>query len=87
MDKVQASSPAHYKTIQSILDGLNKRSASNIPRWIQTTYRAKDVGYSWYVQTSYPGQRNISFTLDKTHYFGVVTLDPKRAEIYPVKAP
>jgi hypothetical protein len=87
MEKVQASNPQHYKKIQSILDGIDKHSPGDARRWIQTTYNAKDVGYSFTVLTTSPGQRQLSFTLDKTRYRAVVTLERGRAEIYPVKSP
>ena len=87
MDKVQASNPAHYKKIQSILDGLNKRSAADARHWIRTTYNAKEVAYFSHVLVTYPGQSSLSFILDGTRYSGRVTLERKRAEIYPVKSP
>lgn len=86
MEKVQASHPAHYKKIQNILDGLAKRSLGEARRWIRTTYNAKDVMYSPIVLTTSPGQRQLSFTLDRTRYRAVVTLEINRVEIYPVKS-
>ena len=87
MDKVQTANPAHYKKIQSILDGLNKRSAADARYWIRTTYNAKEVVYFSHVLVTYPGQSDLSFILDGTRYSARVTLEAKRAEIYPVKAP
>lgn len=87
MDKVRTSNPAHYEKIQSILDGLNKRSPADARRWIQTTYNAKEVAYFSHLLVTDPPQSNLSFLLDGTRYFGRVTLEPKRAEFYPVKTP
>lgn len=87
MDKVQASNPVHYKKIQSILDGLNQRSATDARHWIRTTYNAKEVAYFSHVLVTYPGQSDLSFILDGTRYHGRVTLEAKRAEIYSVKTP
>lgn len=85
MEKLRTSNPKHYERIQQIVNGLGERQTDDVPRWIQTTFEAKDVSYSAILLVTHPPQRDLSFVLEGTMYRAVVTLDDKRAKIYPIK--
>ena len=85
MDRIKASSPAHYEAIQGIVSGLARNPHSTDARWIQTSFHAKDVSYGSALLTSHPPQRNIAFTLDETRYQGRVTLDSGSVHFVPTR--
>jgi hypothetical protein len=85
METLEATNPAHYLRIRQIVAGLSEREFDAVPRWIRTTFDAKDVSYSELLLVSLPPQRRLSFTLDDTHYGATVTLEWRRAQIYPTR--
>lgn len=85
METIQETNPTHYLRIQQIVAGLRERSHEAVPRWIQATFDAKDVSYSDLLLVSHPPQRRLFFTLDDTHYRATVTLERRRAQIYPTR--
>ena len=84
LERLEASDPKTYETLTGILNGLSHRSFSEVPHWMGANFDAKDVSYSVYLLTSYPPQRDLSFTIDNTNYFGRVTLGPKRAQVHSI---
>ena len=84
IEELWATNPKHYKKIRRILVGLEQEQYRNVPEWIRTTVGARDVSYPPIWLVSFPPQRFLSFTLDRTHYSARVTLDFHGAEIYPV---
>lgn len=72
MTELLNSNPAHYKKIQKILHGLENRPLKDVPRWLRTSFKAKDVSYSHIMLTTSPGQRDLSFVLGETQYYGRV---------------
>ena len=70
MTKILDSNPAHYKKIEAILRGLERQGSWDVPRWMRTRFKAKAVSSSPFVLTTLPGQRDLSFVLDDTHYYG-----------------
>ena len=74
MERVRASNPGHHDKIVRILDGLTQRPYDDVPRWINTTFQARDVRFSPIVMTTYPAQRDLTFVLDSMRYRGRVTL-------------
>ena len=85
LDKLRESNSAHYAKIQKILAGLDNRSGADVPYWMHTKFRAKNVGYSPYLLTTSPPQRDLSFVLGNTEYSARVTLMPGTAMIFPMK--
>jgi hypothetical protein len=85
METLEATNPAHYLRIQQIVAGLSERGYDAVPGWIRTTFDAKDVSYSELLLVSLPPQRRLSFTLDDTHYRATITLEWRRAQIYPTR--
>ena len=85
LEALQQDNPAHYQKIQEIMAGLFRRPQSEVPRWIQTRYNARDVSYSLGLLTSDPPKRRLSFALDDTRYRAVVTLTHVKAEIIPAE--
>lgn len=72
MTKILNSNPAHYKKIQNIVSGLANHRETEVPRWLRTSFKAKNVSYSYFMLTTSPGQRNLSFVLGDTLYYGQV---------------
>jgi len=70
MTRLLDSNPAHYKTIEEIMRGLESQRSWDVSRWLRTRFEAKDVSYSYFMLTTSPGQRDLSFVLGDTHYFG-----------------
>lgn len=85
MERIKAANPAHYEAIQGIVAGLARNPHATDPRWIQTSFGAKDVSYGMALLTSYPPKRDIGFTLDGTRYQGRVTLDSGRVYLVPTR--
>ena len=83
MESLRATNPRHYEQIQEILKGLEKQK--DVPKWMQSTFEAKNVSYSTIFLTTEPPQRNLSFVLEETLYHSVVTVEGSHVAIYPVK--
>jgi hypothetical protein len=85
LERLQRSNPSHYYAIRRILEGVLKQPDAGVPRWIQTTFNARDVKYVPIVLTSHPAKRRLSFALDATRYEVVVVLTNVRGDIVPAK--
>jgi len=83
-ETLRHSNPTHYAKVRQIMDGLLQRPDAAVPRWIQTSFDARDVRYAPVVLTSHPPQKRLSFALDDTRYEVVVTLNV-RGQIVPAK--
>jgi hypothetical protein len=83
MQELREFNPEHYRTITLILEGIAKQRDLDVPRWIETTYKAKDVSWHRLLMTSHPPQKRLTFTLDNVHYEALVRLTNVRAEIVP----
>ena len=69
--------PDHFAKIQRILDAVPHRllAGDSAATSMRTEFQAKDVRYSDIVMTSYPPKKRLEFSLDRTSYVTVVTLD------------
>jgi len=85
LDALQSSNPVHYEKIQKILQDILRHSDAGVPRWMQTTFDARDVKYIPIVLTSHPPKRRLSFILDATPYEAVIVLTSVRGDIVPAK--
>ena len=83
MENLRAKNPRHYEQIQEILNGLENQK--DVPKWMQATFKAKNVSYSPIFLTTEPPQRNLSFVLEETLYHSVVTVEGNHVAIYAVK--
>jgi hypothetical protein len=72
MTKILDSNPVHYEKIQNIVFGLANRPYGEVRRWLRTNYQVRDVSISQFILTTSPGQRDLSFVLDDTRYYGRV---------------
>jgi hypothetical protein len=77
--------PAHYEKVRKILEGVLQQPDRDVPRWIQTSFEARNVSYAPILLTSDPPKRRLSFALDDTRYEAIVTLTNVRGEIVPLK--
>jgi hypothetical protein len=83
-ETLQQSNPAHYDKVRKILDGILQQRDADVPRWIQTSFDARNVSYAPILMTTVPPKRRLSFALDETRYEAVLTLTNVRAEIVPL---
>jgi hypothetical protein len=72
MEALARENPAHYAKIEKILDEVQRHPAESVPGWMKTSFDADSVEYSDLLKTTYPAQRQLSFTLDKMHYRAIV---------------
>ena len=82
---IQKTNPEHYRVLTAILEGVQNLPDEKVPHWVQTNFEVQDVDYSLFLLTSAPPKRQLSFTLEKTHYEAIVTLTKVRAEMVPAK--
>ena len=84
LETLQQSNPTHYEKVRKILDGILQQPDADVPRWIQTSFDARNVSYAPILMTTRPPKRRLSFALDETRYEAVLTLTKMRAEIVPL---
>jgi len=84
LESLQNSNPTHYEKVRKILDGILQQHDADVPRWIQTSFDARNVSYAPILMTTVPPKRRLSFALDETRYEAVLTLTKMRAEIVPL---
>ena len=85
LEALQRDNPAHYLIVRQILDNVLRQPQSQVPRWLSTTFNAKDVRYAPVLLASYPPKRDLSFTLDDTRYKARLTLSNDHVKIVPAK--
>jgi hypothetical protein len=85
IDRVRATSPAHFDKIVKIIEGVTEQPDSAVPRWLRVSFDARDVGYAPVVMTSHPPKRRLSFALDNTRYEVVVVLTNATGVVTPLK--
>src|SRR5262249_57233733 len=73
LEKLQQSNPTHYDKVRKILDGILQQSDADVPRWIQTSFDARNVSYAPILMTTRPPKRRLSFALDETPYKAALT--------------
>ena len=84
LETLQQSNPTHYEKVRKILDGILQQPDADVPRWIQTSFDARNVSYTPILMTTVPPKRRLSFAMDETRYEAVLTLTKVRAEIVPL---
>jgi hypothetical protein len=77
--------PGHVEKVRKILEGVLQRPDTEVPRWMQVSFGARDVDYRPVLLTSHPPQRRLSFALDDARYEAVVTLTNVRGEVVPLR--
>jgi hypothetical protein len=85
LQALESSSPGHYRKIRQILDEILAQPDPGVPRWLQTTFDARNVKYIPVVLTSHPPKRQLSFSLDDTRYEAVLVLTHVRGDIMPAR--
>ena len=85
LEAVQRERPEHYAKIQKILAEAPLRAwnARSFAQWMQIDFDASAVGSSDLVLTSLPPKKRLEFTLDKTSYTKLITLQ-SNAVVTPV---
>ena len=85
LEALQRSNPVHYDKIRRILTDILRQPDAGVPRWMQTTFDAREVRFIPVVLTSHPPKRQLSFSLDATRYEIVVVLNNVRGDIVPLR--
>ena len=84
LETLRQSNPTHYEKVRKILNGIPQQPDADVPRWIQTSFDARNVSYAPILMTTRPPKRRLSFALDETRYEAVLTVTKVRAEIVPL---
>ena len=79
------ANPAHYAKVKLILEGVTRAPHSDVARWMQVGFGARDVSYAPIVLTSHPAKRRLAFALDDTRYVAVIALTHLRGDVVPLK--
>ena len=88
IERLRLSNPDHYKKIGQITRGLPNVDREDGAHSNPTIPYAKSVSFSPLLLTSDPPQRQLSFILDDTSYYGRVTLEDRSGTaIYPTRNP
>jgi len=74
MDKLKRDDPAHYATVQAILDSASTMPQNRAEPYVRATYHARDVLFGMVVLTSNPPKTDLTFRLDDVVYRRLVTL-------------
>jgi hypothetical protein len=85
LEALETSNPVHYEKIRKILADILRQPDAGVPRWMQTTFDARDVKFVPIVLTSHPPKRQLSFSLDATRYEALIVLINVRGDIVPLK--
>ena len=85
LESLRQSRPAHFEKVRKILEGVRERPDTEVSRWMQVSFDARDVNYQPVVLTSHPPQRRLSFALDDIRYEAVVTLTNVRGDVVPLR--
>jgi hypothetical protein len=85
LEALQRSNPTHHEKVQKILADLPRQPERAVPRWMQTSFDARDVSYRPVLLTSNPPKRRLSFALDDTRYEILLTVDTIRGVVVPLK--
>jgi len=81
LDRLRATNPGHYARAERIMAAANQLCRPKPGEVSYARFDARDISCSeMLVKTSNPPKRQISFTLDDTHYIAlvVITDDPAR---------
>lgn len=81
LDRLRATNPGHYARAERIMAAANELCRPKPGDISYAKFDARDISCAeMVVKTSNPPKRQISFTLDATHYIAlvVVTDDPAR---------
>jgi hypothetical protein len=74
MERLKRDNPAHYATVQAVLDSASRMPEGRAESYVRVTYRATDVLFSPLVLASDPPKTDLTFRLDDVVYRRLVTL-------------
>jgi hypothetical protein len=81
LDRLRATNPGHYARAERIMAAANELCRPQPGSTFYAKFDARDISCAeMLLKTSNPPKRQISFTLDDTHYIAlvVITDDPAR---------
>ena len=85
LDALARDNPRHYKRVREILAEVQEQPDSEVPRWMQTRFDARDVVYAPLLLVTYPPKRHLSFRIDEVRYKAIVTLTNWKPQPIPVR--
>ena len=85
LQQLERTNPAHHKKVVAILNGVTAQQVTDVPRWLQTTFAARNVTYRPLMFASNPPKRDLSFVLDDTSYQARVILTNITPEVIDVR--
>jgi hypothetical protein len=74
---VEREHPDHFARIQRILSEVPRRppAGDSVATWMRTEFQATDVQYADFLMVTDPPKKRLEFSLDRTTYVTVITLD------------
>lgn len=75
LERLRATNPSHYRKVRAIVAALNDQCIDDRRPWIRAMLEPRSVYCSPILLTSFPPQRDVSFTMDHTRYTARVVLD------------
>jgi hypothetical protein len=85
LDRLARDNPDHYAKIRRILAEVDEIPEQSVGRWMKAQFNATDITYSPILFTSNPPQKEISFTLEATHYEALIFLTQDGAQLLPAR--
>ncbi|MGL4575973.1 MAG: hypothetical protein ACRCV9_14405 [Burkholderiaceae bacterium] len=87
LDEIKQKNPDHYQRITAILDVAARADCGNASqeKLLAVRVNAKNLQCSMVLKTSFPAQREVSFTLDDQRYVGSVRVDGDSMRMKPLK--
>jgi hypothetical protein len=74
LSALQQENPEHHRKVVAILEQVRTQRVEDVPRWMQSTFDAREVYYAPLLLTSNPPQRDLSFVLEDTLYMARLKL-------------
>jgi hypothetical protein len=81
LGRLARDNPFHFAMIRRILAGVDTVPENTVVRWMKAQFNATDVTYSPVLLTSEPPRKQLTFTLETTHYSAVLSLTPEGARL------
>jgi hypothetical protein len=85
LDRLARDNPDHYAKIRRILAEVDEIPEQSVGRWMKAQFNATDITYSPILFTSNPPQKELSFTLEATHYEALIILTQDGARLLPAR--
>jgi hypothetical protein len=88
LDKLRLTNPGHYARVERILASADQICKAGELKALAVQLDAQDMAcFRWFIYTSYPPQRRLTFRLDDTRYIAMVFLKGADGKVTPIHPP